>query len=49
VPFSMEKAKQNVLKVKPDMKIIELSCTNGEGLEIWYNWLQSKVLQPEEF
>lgn len=48
VPFSMEKAKQNVLKVKPDMKIIELSCTNGEGLEIWYNWLQSKVLQPEE-
>jgi hydrogenase nickel incorporation protein HypB len=48
VPFSMEKAKQNVLKVKPDMKIIELSCNNGEGLEIWYNWLQSKVLQPEE-
>jgi hydrogenase nickel incorporation protein HypB len=48
VPFSMDKARENVLKVKPGMTILELSCTSGSGLQEWYDWLKSKVLQPEE-
>ena len=48
VPFDLNKARANILKVKPDMIVLELSCTSGEGLDLWYDWLKSKVLQPEE-
>jgi hydrogenase nickel incorporation protein HypB len=47
VPFSMDKVKANAKKVNPQLEIIELSCISGEGLTLWYNWLKSKVLQPE--
>lgn len=43
VTFSMEKVKENALKINPDLHIIELSCTSSAGLEDWYNWLKAKV------
>lgn len=42
--FDLEKAKQYVRQVKPDMKIIEVSATKGDGLTNWYNWLQEQSL-----
>jgi hydrogenase nickel incorporation protein HypB len=47
VPFNIETVKENALKINRNLHIIELSCTSGEGLESWYNWLQSKVPAPE--
>ena len=47
VPFSVEKVKENALKINRNLHIIEVSCTSGEGLADWYNWLKSKVLAPE--
>ncbi|OIR05722.1 hydrogenase isoenzymes nickel incorporation protein HypB [mine drainage metagenome] len=47
VPFDIEKVKANAKKVNHKLEIIELSCTSGEGLDLWYNWLKSKVLIPE--
>ena len=47
VPFSIEKVKENALKINKDLHIIEVSCTNGDGLQEWYSWLKSKVLAPE--
>lgn len=47
VPFDMEKVKANAKKINPALQIIELSCTSGEGLQQWYNWLKSKVPLPE--
>ena len=47
VPFDIEKVKANAKKVNHKLEIIELSCTSGEGLQIWYDWLKSKVLAPE--
>jgi len=44
VPFNLEKAKENALKINHNLKIIEVSCTSGEGLTDWYDWLKSKVL-----
>jgi hydrogenase nickel incorporation protein HypB len=43
VTFSMEKVKENALKINPDLHIIELSCTSSAGLDDWYNWLKAKV------
>jgi hydrogenase nickel incorporation protein HypB len=48
VPFSMDKVKENAKKVNPKLEFREVSCTSGEGLESWYNWLKSKVLIPQE-
>lgn len=42
VPFSMEKAKEYVHRVNPAIGIIELSCTSGEGMSRWYDWLREK-------
>jgi hydrogenase nickel incorporation protein HypB len=47
VPFDIGKAKENALKVNPELKIIELSCTAETGLTNWYEWLKSKVIKPE--
>jgi hydrogenase nickel incorporation protein HypB len=46
VKFDVEKAKEYARKVNPKLEIIELSCTSGEGMQEWYNWLKSKVLTP---
>jgi hydrogenase nickel incorporation protein HypB len=48
VPFSMDKVKENAKKINPKLEFRELSCTSGEGLESWYNWLRSKVSVPQE-
>jgi hydrogenase nickel incorporation protein HypB len=47
VPFDIEKVKANAKKVNHKLDIIELSCTSGEGLQLWYHWLKSKVLTAE--
>lgn len=48
VPFSMQKVKENALKVNPNLQIMEISCTTGEGLPQWYDWLKSKVMMNVE-
>ena len=37
--FSMEEAKGNARKINPDLEIVELSCTTGQGIEGWLSWL----------
>lgn len=44
VPFDIEKVKANAKKINHKLEIIELSCTSGEGLSEWYDWLKQKVL-----
>jgi hydrogenase nickel incorporation protein HypB len=47
VSFDVEKAKEYARQVNPKLEIIEVSCTTGEGMNLWYDWLKSRVLQPE--
>jgi hydrogenase nickel incorporation protein HypB len=47
VSFDVEKAKEYARQVNPKLEIIEVSCTTGEGMNLWYHWLKSRVLQPE--
>ena len=42
--FDMETLIRYGRKVNPTMEFIELSCTSGEGLELWYNWLRKEKL-----
>lgn len=43
VKFDVEKAKAYARKVNPSLEIIELSCTSGEGVSAWYEWLKNKI------
>ncbi|HET9698622.1 MAG TPA: hydrogenase nickel incorporation protein HypB [Terriglobales bacterium] len=42
VPFDIVIARENILIVNPGAKIVEVSCTTGEGLDIWMKWLEAR-------
>ena len=42
VPFSLAAARENALRIHPEMEILELSSTTGAGLEAWQAWLQGR-------
>ena len=37
--FNLEEARANATKVNPDLEIMEMSCTAGQGIEPWISWL----------
>ena len=41
--FDLEKCKAFARQVNPEIKIIELSCHSGEGMDQWYDWLRQGV------
>ncbi len=43
VDCSVEKIREEALKVNPGLSIIEISCKTGEGLSDWFDWLREKV------
>ena len=43
VDCSVEKIKEDSLRLNPDLTIFEISCKTGEGLEGWYNWLREQI------
>jgi hydrogenase nickel incorporation protein HypB len=40
--FSLKEARANARKINPGIDIIEISCTNGAGLDEWVSWLTAK-------
>ena len=38
--FNLEKMRERVLRLNPDIKIIPVSCRTGEGIENWLDWLR---------
>jgi len=47
VDCSVEKIKDDSLKINPDLTIFQISCKTGEGLEGLYNWLKNEVVVRE--
>ncbi len=43
VPFDIERLKKEALEIRADIKIIEVSCLTGEGLQYWFDWLEGIV------
>ena len=41
--FNMSKIKEDALNINPNLKIFEISCQTGEGLEAWFVWLKEQV------
>lgn len=42
VPFKAELARENARRVHPQIEIIEVSSTTGEGLDGWMQWLKAR-------
>jgi hydrogenase nickel incorporation protein HypB len=40
--FDMERFREEAHKVNPKLTIMPISCTTGEGLETWFQWLEEK-------
>ena len=47
VDCSVEKIKEDSLKINPDLAIFEVSCKTGEGIEGWYNWVRERAKDKE--
>ncbi|MBW2709052.1 MAG: hydrogenase nickel incorporation protein HypB [Deltaproteobacteria bacterium] len=43
VDCSVERIREESLKVNPDLVIFEVSCTTEEGLDAWYDWLKDEL------
>ncbi len=46
VDFDLEKAKRDARAINNDIRIFEVSCKTGEGLDAWFDWISSQI---EEF
>jgi len=43
IPFDIKRLKEEALNIRSDMKIVEVSCLTGEGMQEWYGWLEEIV------
>ncbi len=43
VDYNVEKVKRLALAINPNLRIFEMSCRTGEGLDAWCDWLLSFV------
>ena len=43
VDCSVERIREEALKVNPDLVIFEISCKTREGLDAWCDWLKEEI------
>ena len=41
--FNMESAKKDITCLHPGIEVLEVSCTKGDGIEVWCDWLLGKI------
>lgn len=44
VNCNMNILKNNALQINPNLKIFEVSCTSGEGISEWCNWITIQLI-----
>lgn len=46
--FDVEKAVANAREIAPHVEVIRLSCRTGEGLDLWYHWLEARLAEKPQ-
>ncbi|MEA2062980.1 MAG: hydrogenase nickel incorporation protein HypB [Gemmatimonadota bacterium] len=41
--FNVRAARDNALRIKSGLPVLELSCKSGQGLEKWFEWFESRA------
>ena len=44
VKFDVNKAREYARQINPKIEFIELSCSSGEGLNEWYQWIENEII-----
>ncbi len=47
VPFDVEEFTQGVQGIQPGVPILHVSCTHGDGISDWVNWLREQVMSDK--
>ncbi len=47
VDFSVDRVKENALKINPGLIFFETSCSDGNGIESWVGWLAGKIAEKK--
>ena len=47
VNFDMDRAKHFATALNKDISVFPISCTNGDGLGEWYDWLRTKTQEKK--
>lgn len=47
VQFDVEACLDYARRVNPDIEILQVSATTGEGLDAWYDWLRARLASGE--
>ena len=42
--FDLEKATANIEALNPDVTVLRVSATTGDGLDAWYDWVRQRLL-----
>jgi hydrogenase nickel incorporation protein HypB len=45
VEFDVARCRENAMRVNHHLEWFELSAKTGEGLTVWQEWLEKKLLQ----
>jgi len=45
VNCNIKELKENALKINPNLIIFETSCTTGDGIEEWCNWVMMNIIE----
>ncbi len=48
LPFSVDAVTLDARDINPDLEVITISSTKGEGLDKWCDWLMKKVAEKKE-
>ena len=43
VDFDVQRCIEFARRIKPNLKVIELSATNGSGMDLWIQWLLGEL------
>ena len=44
----MERLSDAIKKLNPQMEVLPLSCTTGEGFDAWLDWLEARLVRGGE-
>lgn len=47
LPFSVDAIEKDAKEVNPDIDVLSLSCIKGSGLNGWFDWIESKVIEKK--
>jgi hydrogenase nickel incorporation protein HypB len=47
VSFDLPTARENALRIHPGIEILEVSCTTGQGIDHWREWLDGRRLATQ--